>query len=162
MLPRVERLSTKAFAKAFAGGKTARHPLLSLRVWRRLDEKSDELSATKAKNGVKNAQNIDIARAAFVVPKKQAKAAKRNKLRRRMRECYRQHPILAQRKSELAGCDLIFVATPAAHSASWDELNEAFAQLLRRATRLSGESSSEARRNTTKSSLQSAVNEPKS
>ncbi len=148
MLSRAKRLNTKVFAQAFANGQTARHPLLNVRVLRRLDEKSGLCGAENAKKAV---------RAAFVVPKKQAKAAKRNLLRRRMRECYRQHPALSQRQNDLQGCDLIFVATTAAHNASWDELNEAFAQLLRRAARLASESPKTSSANETKN----ATNETK-
>lgn len=130
MLPRAQRLKTKEFAEAFARGKTARHPLFSVRVWCRFAGSSTE-----------NHLNIveSEPRAAFVVPKKQAKAVKRNRLRRRMRECYRRHPALAQWKSALKDCDLIFVATLAAHEATFEELNAAFAQLLRRAARLASE-----------------------
>lgn len=138
MLSRAERLNTKAFATAFANGKTARHPLLSVRIWRRCDEKTDQIGLISG-NGISNNDKNNGVRAAFVVPKKQAKAVKRNGLRRRMRECYRQHPALSQQQAALQGCDLIFVATPLAHSASWDELNEALAQLLRRAARLASE-----------------------
>lgn len=136
MLPRAARLNTKAFAQAFAEGKTARHPLLSVRILRRVDDKSVQSGALVHDQIAKKA-----IRAAFVVPKKQAKATGRNLVRRRMRECYRLHPALSQRQNALQGCDLIFVATPLAHKAATDELNEAFAQLLRRAARLAGESS---------------------
>lgn len=134
MLPRAERLNTKEFAQAFSHGRTARHPLISVRILRRPDE---EKSSNKSKIAAK--LSTKTVRAAFVVPKKQAKAAKRNLIRRRMRECYRQHLVLAQKQSALQDCDLIFVATPATHNASWSELNEAFAQLLRRAARLADE-----------------------
>jgi len=127
MLSRAERLKSREFAQAFAKGKTARHPLLSVRVFHRC-------AAENASDIIKTSKNQP--RAAFVVPKKQAKAVKRNVLRRRMRECYRRHPALPQWKSALEGCDLIFVASPAAHEAGFEELNAAFAQLLRRAARL--------------------------
>ncbi|HEY0075350.1 MAG TPA: ribonuclease P protein component [Abditibacteriaceae bacterium] len=130
MLSRPQRLKTKEFAEAFAKGKTARHPLLSVRVWRRFTAESSGTQLKPVENGP---------RAAFVVPKKQAKAAKRNRLRRRMRECYRRHPALARWKSALQECDLIFVATPAAHEADFEELNATFTQLLQRAARLASE-----------------------
>jgi ribonuclease P protein component len=134
MLPRAERLTSKEFAQAFAAGKTARHPLLSVRVLRHLAHENAAGSGKTSKIST---------RAAFVVPKKQAKAAKRNRLRRRMRECYRRHPALAQWMSALEGCDLIFVASSETHKASFEELNAAFAQLLRRAARLASDSVSE-------------------
>jgi ribonuclease P protein component len=130
MLSRPQRLKTKEFAEAFARGKTARHPLLSVRVWRRFAAESSQTHLKRVENGP---------RAAFVVPKKQAKAAKRNRLRRRMRECYRRHPALTRWKSALQECDLIFVATPAAHEADFEELNAALTQLLQRAARLASE-----------------------
>ena len=147
MLSRAARLNTKTFAQAFANGKTARHPLLSVRVLRVAVLDVGVLPCTE-KSGPVEPESGDetakkVVRAAFVVPKKQAKAARRNLVRRRMRDCYRQHPALSQRQNDLQkalqGCDLIFVATPAAHNASWEQLNEAFAQLLRRAARLANE-----------------------
>ena len=130
MLSRAERLKSREFAQAFAKGKTARHPLLSVRVFRHFAIENSESSLETIQ---------DCTHAAFVVPKKQAKATKRNRVRRRMRECYRRHPALTQWKSSLQGCDLIFVATPGAHEATIEELNAAFAQLLKRAARLASE-----------------------
>jgi ribonuclease P protein component len=134
MLSRPQRLKTKEFAEAFAKGKTARHPLLSVRVWRRF---AGESTKESSETHLKPAENGP--RAAFVVPKKQAKAAKRNRLRRRMRECYRRHPALTRWKTALKECDLIFVATPTAHEADFEALNAAFTQLLQRAARLASE-----------------------
>ena len=138
MLSRAQRLTSKEFAQAFAEGRTARHPLLSVRIFHR---GSNENAFKNAFSAIETPKSP--VRAAFVVPKKQAKAAKRNRLRRRMRECYRQHTVLLQLKDILQGCDLIFIAAPAAHEATFEELNAAFPQLLRRAARLATDWASE-------------------
>lgn len=128
MLSRAERLTARSFAKTFADGKTARHPLLSVRVFRRLSTANTQHEADH------------LVRAAFVVPKKLAKATERNRLRRQIRECYRCHPARLQWQKQLEGCDLIFVATPAALTADALQLNDALAQLLRRAGHLAAQS----------------------
>ncbi len=116
MLPRSQRLKSAQFNHAFANSQSVRHPLVALKAHRRGDD-SDEV------------------RAAFVVPKKQAKAVGRNRTRRRLRERYRLHP----RRAELRGCDLIFLSTPATHNASTAQLDDAIEEVLRRMKLKSGE-----------------------
>lgn len=115
MLPRAERLTTPQFERAFANAQTVRHPLVVLRAHGRGDGE-------------------EATRAAFVVPKKQAKkATARNRIRRRLRERYRLHPL---RNGEgLAGCDLIFLATPQTDGASIGELDAALEEVLKRAAK---------------------------
>jgi ribonuclease P protein component len=74
-------------------------------------------------------------RAAFVAPRKMAKAVARNRVRRRVRERYRLHPRYADElwQRRLGGCDLIFLIAPAAMTATASALDEALEQLLRRA-----------------------------
>lgn len=116
MLPRINRLTSAQFNRAFTNSQSVRHPLLALKAHRRTDE-SDEV------------------RAAFGVPKKQAKAVGRNRARRRLRESYRLHA----RRNDLIGCDLIFLTTPATHTATAAELDAALDEILRRMGRkLSG------------------------
>ena len=112
MLPRSKRLKSAQFNRAFANSQSVRHPLLALKAHRR----DDGSGAT---------------RAAFVVPKKQANAAGRNRARRRLRERYRLHA----RRDELRGCDLIFLATPATQAATATALDEALDEVLRRMKR---------------------------
>ncbi len=118
MLPRAERLTTSQFDRAFANSQSVRHPLVTLRAHSRNDGEN-------------------LTRAAFVVPKKVAKlATERNHIRRRLRERYRFHPL---RKTEiLAGCDLIFLATPQTRVASMAELDAAISEVLQRANRKIG------------------------
>lgn len=118
MLPRSHRLSSAQFNHAFANSQSVRHPLVALKAHRRADDAGE-------------------VRAAFVVPKKQAKASGRNRARRRLRERYRLHP----RRDELRGCDLIFLATPATHTATAPELDDALDEVLRRMKRKLGEAS---------------------
>ena len=115
MLPRSRRLSSAQFDRAFANSQSVRHPLVALKAHRRDDDSSE-------------------VRAAFVVPKKQAKAVGRNRTRRRLRERYRLHP----RRDDLSGCDLIFLSTPATHGASIEELDNALDEVLRRMKRKVG------------------------
>lgn len=127
MLPRGQRLNTACFATAFMGGRVLRHPLMQVRVLRRRilpDQRSSQM------------------RAAFVVPKKLGKAARRNRLRRRVREIFRLHPLRVE-LSALCDCDLIFVMAPPALAATSTELAEAVTQLLRRASRLEMQKSHE-------------------
>jgi putative membrane protein insertion efficiency factor/ribonuclease P protein component len=113
MLPQDERLTTAQFDRAFAHSQTVRHPLVSVRAHFRGDGESQ-------------------VRAAFVVPKKQAKkATQRNLIRRRLRERYRLHP--SRNLQSLLGCDLIFMATPQTQGASVQELDAALEEVLRRA-----------------------------
>ena len=112
MLSRSQRLSSAQFDRAYANSQSVRHPLVALKAHRRGDDSSD-------------------VRAAFVVPKKQAKAVGRNRTRRRLRERYRLHP----RRDDLSGCDLIFLATPATHAATHADLDAALDEVLRRMKR---------------------------
>ena len=121
MLPRAQRLTTRQFDRAFADSQVVRHPLVVLRAHPRGDGQS-------------------LTRAAFVVPKKQAKkATSRNQIRRRLRERYRLHPM--KNSAGLAGCDLIFLATPQTHNASIHELDIALEEVLRRAAKRVGNNS---------------------
>lgn len=115
MLPRRERLSTAEFARAFAAGRVLRHPLLQVRV--------------VSRNG--DFGGSDAARAAFVVSRKMARAAARNRLRRRLREAYRLSELRGD--ARLHDRDLIFLATPAALTAPHDILCQAVEQMLERA-----------------------------
>jgi len=112
MLSRSRRLKSAQFNYAFTNSQSVRHSLVALKAHWRGDDASE-------------------VRAAFVVPKKQAKAAARNRTRRRLRERYRLHP----RRDELRGCDLIFLATPATHAATSAELDAALDEVLRRVVR---------------------------
>jgi putative membrane protein insertion efficiency factor/ribonuclease P protein component len=115
MLPRNQRLTTTQFDRAFANSQQVRHPLVALRAHFRGDGE-------------------ETIRAAFVVPKKQAKkASRRNLIRRRLRERYRLHP--AQSLLGLQGCDLIFMATPQTADASTAELDAALEEVMRRAAK---------------------------
>lgn len=116
MLPRTNRLKSAQFDHAFAHSQSVRHPLVALKAHRRDDDSSE-------------------VRAAFVVPKKQDKAAGRNRTRRRLRERYRLHA----RRFDLTGCDLIFLTTPATHAATSGQLDEAIDEVTRRMKRKLGE-----------------------
>lgn len=116
MLPRAQRLTIREFETAFASARILRHPLLQLRVFRRGDDN-------------------EAVRAAFVAPKKLGGAVIRNRLRRRVRERYRLHPL---RKDEdwqrrMQNYDLIFLISPPALTASYETIDEALEQLLKRA-----------------------------
>lgn len=125
MLPSGERLTSTEFARTFETGRHYRGPLLQLRIARR----PVEIPAAGAK------ANIDAGaiRAAFVAGKKLGKAVVRNGLRRRIREQYR----LSHWRQEtaLAGCDLVFMAAPAALTADSGQLRAALDELLERVKR---------------------------
>jgi ribonuclease P protein component len=106
MLPRAERLDRSAFARAFENGRVWRHPLLTIRAYRR--DGSDAIAAPIAR--------VPVARAAFAVPRKVGKATQRNRMRRRVREVYR----LSQWRQEarLVRFDLVFMIGHAAATAS--------------------------------------------
>lgn len=118
MLPQAQRLSTAQFDRAFAKSQSVRHPLVTLRAHLRGDGETQT-------------------RAAFVVPKKVAKlSTERNRVRRRLRERYRLHPL--RESNGLAGCDLIWMATPQTGEATMAELDSAIADVLRRMSRRVG------------------------
>jgi len=122
MLSRPERLTTRAFSKAFAAGKTWRHPLMQVRV-----------APRNAINEHATNEETNVPRAAFVVAKKLAKASGRNRLRRQMREAYR---LNARRHDpRLRALDLIFLAAPTALDVSPHELRDAMNGLLERVIR---------------------------
>ena len=112
MLPRDERLSSAQFAQVWEAGRVVRTSLITARVLVR----EDELAA----------------RAAFVVPRKSGKATARNKLRRRVRECYR----LGEARLKLRGRSVIFLLNAARADASAEEWTNAFDELARRIARL--------------------------
>lgn len=114
---RYQRLGTAAFQIAFKNGRPLRLPLLQMRIWRRADGDS-------------------ATRVAFVVAKKLGKATFRNRVRRRMREIYR---LMSADYRQLAGCDLIFLATPLSAAATPVALADAFRQLVGRAARSAGQ-----------------------
>ena len=116
MLPRAQRLTVAEFEHAFNRSRSTRGALLNVRVHRRDDGR-------------------EIVRAAFAVPKKLGRAAWRNKVRRRVREAYRQCKYLQDEKCKLRGCDLIFFASAKAAEAPLQVLADEIEQLLRRAAR---------------------------
>ncbi len=111
MLKRSQRLTSAAFATAYERSRQLRHPLLRLRAHDRGDRGDN--------------------RAAFVVPKKLGAAARRNRLRRQLRECYRRCVLETPPGSR--GVDFIFMATPESFQAEFADLQGATVQLLRRA-----------------------------
>ena len=72
--------------------------------------------------------DTDISRCGFTVSKRIGKAVERNRARRRMREAVRNLWDLIQ-----PGWDLIWIARPGINEASFAELQDACARLLRRA-----------------------------
>lgn len=113
MLPRDERLTSAEFARIWESGKPLRHALLTARALRRADEAP--------------------ARCAFVVPRKSGKAAARNRLRRRVRECYRLGP--AHQSGILRGHSVIFLINAARAEANATQWTQAFEELARRIVR---------------------------
>jgi len=114
MLPRAERLTRTDFARVFDNGRAFRSALMQVRAAPRDDETS-------------------ICRAAFVAGKKLGKATIRNALRRRAREIYR---LSAWREdARLGRCDLVFLLAPPALTATREELQRAFDEVLERAAR---------------------------
>ena len=67
------------------------------------------------------------ARIGIATPKTLGGAVERNRVRRRLRELVREHY-----GSLPSGIDLLVIARPAAAAATWTELRDAFASLLRR------------------------------
>jgi len=112
MLSRNRRLKSADFETAFAKGRQFRHPLLVLRCYQRATDDHVPL------------------RAAFVVPKKQAKASGRNRWRRRLRhwfyEILQSLPESDQDNSaKWNQCDLIFMLTAQGQEAKPQEVRQA-------------------------------------
>lgn len=121
MLSRNRRLTKADFEIAFKKGRQLRHPLLTLRCYYPQDQNSE-------------AQ----VRAAFVVPRKLAKAAQRNLWRRRMQHWF--YAILLEavplvKQEELSSCkqgDFIFMLTASGMQASPQEVRQAMRILWNR------------------------------
>ena len=139
MLSRSQRLTTRDFAVAFDKGRVLRHPLLQLRVHRRPAETGGFDSQDLQSRGSQSRETGNReARAAFVVPKKLGKATWRNRVRRRVRERYR---ILSsgasgekELQNKLQNCDLIFFINARSEDAPVAQIDDAIAQLIRRAS----------------------------
>lgn len=120
MLPRSERLTATQFDRAFRNPEVqiVRHPLVHLKFAPRADGDA-------------------AVHAAFVVPKKQGKASTyRNRVRRRLRERYRLHPL--RNTAALSGYDLIFLSTPETANATVEQLDEGLENVLTRAAKRVG------------------------
>jgi ribonuclease P protein component len=113
MLPRDERLSSAEFSRVWDNSRVLRHPLLSARALYRSDE--------------------ETARCAFVVSKKSGNAVARNRIRRRVRECFRLSA--ARREAILRGHSVIFLVNTARADAPAEEWTAAFEELARRIVR---------------------------
>ncbi|HEX8551699.1 MAG TPA: ribonuclease P protein component [Abditibacteriaceae bacterium] len=120
MLPRDERLSTAEFSLVWEKGRVLRHPLFAARAFAR----NDELAG----------------RIAFVVPRKSGKATARNRLRRRVRECYR----LSGARTHLRGQSVVFVLNAARAEAPSEEWTRAFEEMAARIARAAPNSKHEA------------------
>ena len=132
MLPRTQRLSTREFAEVFEKGRVHRHPLLQMRVLRRSSEGENK----------KSAATVRVLRAAFVAPRKLGNATVRNRMRRRLRECYRLLP--SEYFENLSGCDIVVILGTAAQGAKGEGskteavLGGALRELLKRAAKATG------------------------
>lgn len=113
MLPRDERLSVAEFSRVWDNARVLRHPLMTARVVYRGDEAA--------------------ARCAFVVSKKSGNAVVRNRIRRRVRECFRLSA--ARRDAILRGQSVIFLVNAARADAPAEEWTAAFEELARRIAR---------------------------
>jgi ribonuclease P protein component len=113
MLPKRFRLTrSRDFTRVRRAGRKAGSNLLALRA---LDTRSPDL------------------RIGFTASKKVGKATVRNRVKRRMREAVRSR--LTQIRS---GQDLIFIAHPPAAEASYHEIDESVAYVLRKSRALAG------------------------
>jgi ribonuclease P protein component len=118
MLPADQRLrANRDFRLIYARGRSQVHRLAVLYVWRRSGE---------------SAQSFPGRRIGFVVSKKQGDAVVRNRIKRRLREAVR-HRLSDLRDGPF---DLIFVGRSGVREASWPEIEEAVAELLRRSSLL--------------------------
>ena len=129
MLSRNRRLKSADFDIAFSRGRQFRHPLLVLRCYRRAVDDSDQL------------------RAAFVVPRKLAKATGRNRWRRRLRHWF--YEILQglpeldrDNNAKWNQCDFIFMLTAQGQNATPLEVQQAMRALWEKAQRSLGQSES--------------------
>lgn len=111
MLPRDERLSTSEFSTVWERGRVLRHPLFSVRAFARTDDLAGRI--------------------AFVVPRKSGKATARNRLRRRVRECFR----LSRARAHLRGQSVVFVLNAARSEAVAEEWTRAFEEMAARIAR---------------------------
>ncbi len=130
MLSRNRRLKTADFETAFTKGRQFRHPLLVLRCYRRTEN-----------------VDYDQLRAAFVVPKKLAKATGRNRWRRRLRhwfyEILQGLPELEQGDiAKWNQCDFIFMLTAQGQNATPLEVRQAMNTLWEKALRSLGHNES--------------------
>lgn len=130
MLPSGERLSRTEFARTFETGRHYRGALVQLRIARRPVPAPAMGKPAVGKDAKTEPGGV---RAAFVAGKKLGKAVVRNGLRRRIREQYRLSPW--RQELALAGCDLVFMAAPAALTADSEQLRAALNELLERAKR---------------------------
>jgi ribonuclease P protein component len=112
MLPAVNRLrSNKDFRQVYSLGKSHVSGYAVIYVMPRPDNSAGNL------------------RIGFVVSKKQGKAVVRNRMKRRFRDAVnRQLPMIAFD----APCDVVFVLRSRLKTASWEEVQTAAAELLRR------------------------------
>jgi len=69
--------------------------------------------------------DLSFSRMAVVAGKKMGNAVKRNKIKRRMRELFRQHKSLL-----VTPLDMIFLPQKEIHEASWQELQKDYAEAL--------------------------------
>jgi len=128
MLSRNRRLNKTDFEIAFAKGRQFRHPLLVLRCYRRAAGDCDQL------------------RAAFVVPKKLAKATGRNRWRRRLRhwfyEILQALPENQDNRAKWNQCDLIFMLTAQGQEAKPQDVRQAMNALWTKTQRSLGRNES--------------------
>jgi ribonuclease P protein component len=128
MLSRNRRLNKADFEIAFAKGRQFRHPLLVLRCYQRAAGDCDQL------------------RAAFVVPKKLAKATGRNRWRRRLRhwfyEILQALPENQDNRAKWNQCDLIFMLTAQGQEAKPQDVRQAMNALWTKTQRSLGRNES--------------------
>ena len=105
----MERLRKREeFSALLRRGKTFRHPLLTLKAL---------------------PNRLAFSRAGFLISRKVGKAVVRNTVRRRLREALRLVPLAE-------GWDILFIASPGAGAAGFQELKGAAREVLSRASLL--------------------------